>query len=755
MTESIKRVIDPFTRNGGTIPRSRLDSEREKLFDQLRTAVREEKHLTSLVARVGSLIKESIAYEYPANSMLPTVSLYHHMKVTAAVAGCLTYDEMFDDTERDVFVAKMRLAGWFHDLGKLHATDSDQNHGTPVMPFLKELATLNPGISLSTRTAQRHHLTPDDSTVEGENSQAKMDSIWKRILTQADSIASASERRSFLEATLDKNTNILSITNNDPVFPHTHVEVGGQRADYEPKSGPAVISIPRGETVKLEVTHNGHSTRLYYDPIQSGGTSDYQEVDIDSGNIRLLAVDTMGIQSFIKEAKKLPLIRSASHIVKHLTETTLVEIVSRVVGPECILFAGGGNALALLPTKASVRQEIEESYETQSGGGLMPSIVESDIELYDLKHGFQNLMKNIHDALELEKNRPSLESPVKALRSDELCGLCKTKPSTMSIKLYENDRTSTPTCNVCEIKMKHKGIAKRDLYRDLLDRADFDDAMLPNDMGDLGSRIALVSLDGNMMGRFFINSLTPSEYTFKSDMFDRNIKSIIRECVRENIGLLKKGNTIQFQPILMGGDDITFICGANAAVPFTVDLQERVNRAFSMQNDSMHMVTLSAGIAFSSSSFPIYFLMDRSESLLKEAKKAFRKQCTRENGVMIPLYGAVTMNVVSDTMVKSTQTPFLIKNNGPIHLLSRLVEDFVANNRKELIGHIRRLPMSMAPGKPNTELLLSLKELHGNMSRKKIDIGSISELDSMVQEHPEVIATFQSIAPVLAKEGKQ
>jgi hypothetical protein len=204
-------------------------------------------------------------------------------------------------------------------------------------------------------------------------------------------------------------------------------------------------------------------------------------------------------------------------------------------------------------------------------------------------------------------------------------------------EVYDNDldayisMTSASKLEASKIAFSNQN----ELYKCLAGRY-----VLPDKIDDLGqeiegSYIAVVHIDGNGMGNVFSKISLIRDLRRKSDAVSRKafnaMDSLIEHIIdlKENEKLLDlniKGEILPIRPILVGGDDITFLCEGRLGMY----LAEKFIRLFyndhdrSLDNSEKLMDGACAGVAIVKSHFPFYKAVKLAEELCAEAKKVSR-----------------------------------------------------------------------------------------------------------------------------------
>lgn len=320
--------------------------------------------------------------KFPSDARLPICSLYHRLKIAAGVVVCLGIDR---GCERKA-LQKLRVSALLQGIGKLVTDEKGMMEDV--------LLKIN-------------WLEDDDVKFIKTLSPSEQD-----LLSIADSISSASTRH--YEVEFDNGVAMSS----DKIFPHI-LKVSGRTDDV-------VLGRDKEEEV-------GHIKPLdggvyFYDRIIGGGLVADKCDELGEGEIGLLALDIQGIQGFIKEAVKLHALRGGSLIIEEAQERAK-DIIAKYVCTEAVLFSGGGNLLAFMPTNKGIRTkvigEIQNEIEDLSAGGLRCAIVCEDYSLKEVAEHFDEILKDdIFKKLEEKKNEPLFVELPSMMKSDEVCGYC-------------------------------------------------------------------------------------------------------------------------------------------------------------------------------------------------------------------------------------------------------------------------------------------------------------------------------------------
>jgi len=528
--------------------------------------------------------------KFPSEKKLPICSLYHHLKIAAGIVVCLGIDRGYEKKT----LQKLRVLALLQDIERLTNDGSDM-----VEDVLSKIDWPEGDDEQFIRT-----LSPDE----------------QGLLSTAYSISSASDRHYEVEFSDGV------VRSHDKIFPHI--------LKFSGREDCVILGRNKEEAVgSIEPLDNGTH---FCDVIIGGGLiTEYGK--LGKGEISILALDIQGIQGFIKEAVKLNALRGGSAIIEMVQER-VKKIIAKYVCPEAVLFSGGGNLVSFLPLNEKVREmienEINETIEKVSAGGLNASVAVENYKIEEVAERFKDVLEDLFRQVELKKSETYYGDSIDPDRSTDICPYCFRR----KVEEYDKD---VAICKVCHQKID-EGLEEKIGFRpptaQIADKLGLE---LPKELSHIGSTIAVLSVDANMMGQMFTQTTTPAEYRFKSETFDTRFRKILEDTIvdfsRNHKNLVKhrakmdendddKTSFIGLDVIYEGGDDVLIIMNAKAALGFAMSLLENMEEEFRFRSDqySTSTVTISVGIAFADYKFPVYFLIDRSEELIGDAKQGFR-----------------------------------------------------------------------------------------------------------------------------------
>ena len=400
--------------------------------------------------------------------------------------------------------------------------------------------------------------------------------------------------------------------------------------------------------------------------------------------VRLMMGDTDAIKSYVFETSALPEIRGGSQILTSLEEQ-IRQIFRQKLGNDdkYLIYCGGGGFLAVVPDDQAdeIKKRIERLYYERTTLATITIIYTEPVEYGALSAGLPTgnpivdldklqarslaaeLMASHFDVfsnrrserkhfgewvsklvapMQQTKRQKTIAPFVEALPIHRRCDACGKRPSA-----HYDELRGEEICFICWQKRQQGRHERHDLiqnFNDWLRKHGNSEpflkpaADLPEMIAGEG-RIGLLYADGNNMGELLQQARSPRDYRHFSQTLSSVMRDVvygsITECVRPlHVG---QSNSARFEIVAIGGDDAILIlplsCAWNVAAELVrrFEEDERIKNLKSEFNDSGRRpvcLTMSAGIAMADVKYPIGFLRNLAEGLLKEAKRWARKTQT-------------------------------------------------------------------------------------------------------------------------------
>lgn len=361
-------------------------------------------------------------------------------------------------------------------------------------------------------------------------------------------------------------------------------------------------------------------------------------------------LDTMGIQNYVFGSTALKENLGASRNVELIFSRERIESIS--VQPlkengKYIGFIGGGNALLFFNSQPEALKFIQEFslklFLSNPGIKINSAIKEFDMDNYgsESKSLFEELADNKRSIL-----------PITEIRSFGFTDDCRRTQNCASFVIKEKD-TILPVSYESKNKIE-SGDSVSDSLKSILPDIDVEineKYILTKDLGKLGqlkgreNHIAIVHIDGNEFGKKFtqIKSITEAN----------NLSSQIRKAVSQSFKVMierfvtdkkeKKAlydeefkpffeqsshkEILPIRPIIIGGDDITFVCDGRLGIYFAKLFIEEFQKQTFPNGEKF---SACAGVAIIKTKYPFYRGYQLAEELCKSAKE--RRKMKNSNG---------------------------------------------------------------------------------------------------------------------------
>ncbi|BCB96590.1 hypothetical protein JZK55_15120 [Dissulfurispira thermophila] len=396
-------------------------------------------------------------------------------------------------------------------------------------------------------------------------------------------------------------------------------------------------------------------------------------------------LDTMSIQKYVFSTNRLKENLGASYLVQNIYEGVLKKVLKGLFPdmddnylshwkdksqampsleegrPFEIGYIGGGNALLFFKEKEGAESFLKKwtARLLVDAPGIIPAAATGECNIKNADDNtLENFIKNLFKTLAENKNRyiPQTVIPRHGITAE-----CTHTGYSMEIwceRLPKDDQNYISSVSNAKIEAAEKAKKK---HIEILEKCNLSDRYtFTDELDKLGqkkeeeSHIAIVYIDGNDMGKRFRDqktlrdlrelSKTVAEATlnaFKAVLLeiDRNFDRIKNEFhIHKEDGKL----VLPVRPIIIGGDDITFVTDGRLGIWLAKVFLER----FEKQNVSDGKpLSACAGVAITKTKYPFYRGYELSEELCYEsAKKERKNQKDKDNGSWLDwhlVYGGI------------------------------------------------------------------------------------------------------------------
>ena len=352
------------------------------------------------------------------------------------------------------------------------------------------------------------------------------------------------------------------------------------------------------------------ATCIYLDGGYTGKSDRYNDYQF-----AFLGGDTDRVGEFIHQSRRLPDLVARSNIASRAVKNA-VKAIKDALGPECIIYNGGGNFLVLSPlSKADVLRDIaqrEFDKETErrlsitidyckvNGGeiALLPFRPVSE------EAGFNAVWRRVFGIVRAKKRVKGPRYPSDTNIEGELCDVCLEEPGTIEDPRHpywiveDGVRRRERLCVRCH-SLRHKEWLNGVFLEKYADKETGLVALFKIDGDDVGDVI-----EGSMLEDKCKKVASPARLSFASRLID---------CACRELGRTLEEN-YDGKCIYAEGDDLLGVVRGSQGLRF---VKESVDFFCKQMAGN---VTMSAGVVIMKAHFPVYMALEALEQLLQNAK---------------------------------------------------------------------------------------------------------------------------------------
>lgn len=370
----------------------------------------------------------------------------------------------------------------------------------------------------------------------------------------------------------------------------------------------------------------------------------------------LFGAAVQGIQRFIFQTGKLRHIVGASELVENICSNEFKDMVDKVGGgyhEDNAVLSAAGNIKYIFDHEEDCQAVVREwpRHVARFAPGTEVSQAVVAYEETDSDTNFSDIVNTLESRLRTGRNR--------AMRSLTMgwMGVERSRQTGLPAIAYEDKEHLDAGTFQKLFESKWSEIKRRRRTTERLCQKAFEDgihtkqiAFEMEDMTRQNSWLAIIHADGNGLGQV-VSKMGRNREKFKrfSKQLDQATIAAAREAYQSVKHLWNDNEMIPIRPIVLGGDDLTVICRADIALPYT----EAFLRAFETQTHALmgeslkqfgifpegedqHRLTACVGIAFVKASFPFYYGYELAEALCGRAKRNAKAGEGVEEGHVAP-----------------------------------------------------------------------------------------------------------------------
>lgn len=366
----------------------------------------------------------------------------------------------------------------------------------------------------------------------------------------------------------------------------------------------------------------------------------------------LTLYDVTGIQSFIFASNKAKENIGGSIYVQKIFEEGLVRCVEELGKIKTnwqdsthlemktdtnlkaeVIYIGGGNAMVLFNSKETaveVTKQLSKKIleETQATLGVAVAYQETNLD------NFQEDRMMLFKTLSENKARLIQSTPLRAISITRECA------DGLSSEGEKEKGNFISKATVNKIELAKDENKSKNKFSKLLPK----DYRFPLDFDELGqkdgeSHIAVIHIDGNSMGRFIDERLSGKD---SYDVAIPVIREISSELQQLYVGVFKEtvesckeaiqdervskrlkleNGNLPIRPIILNGDDVTFVCDGRIGIQLANYFLEMLAKTPLVLEGVKYDMSACAGVAIVKSHFPFFRAYELAEELCGSAKK--------------------------------------------------------------------------------------------------------------------------------------
>lgn len=443
--------------------------------------------------------------------------------------------------------------------------------------------------------------------------------------------------------------------------------------------------------------------------------------------VKAILFDTRSIQKYIFSGNKLRTNIGASYIVDQVFETELVEHVLKkhqdtlevvdskswrkttgkieiesLPAPCYVAYIGGGNALVLFTAdisdaflKSLVTEFTEHLLVTYPGlktGAAMGSVDLSSQEAY------KSSLKELHTMLKTYQGTvfPTVNVPYTGLTLP--CEVNGETANFYGVLMPDTETEKEKRWYSQEVWAKTKASTAANDRMHSIFKKELQGYRFPMELNALGQRdgeqdIAIVHIDGNQMGvRFHDDGDTLAKYSalawqvkYKTERsFAKLIEDIVAEYDTYADYLDLVPGYLPIRPLILGGDDVTFICAARVAITYAKRFMHYMD-----EDDGIITVGKSSrikscgGVAILPEAYPFFRGYELAEQLCDAAKEKSRKQPSSWldfailHGEQAPTLSQIRSNEYTGAIGKAGGMhfgPYRVDDNTDVRALDKVLD---------------------------------------------------------------------------------
>lgn len=349
------------------------------------------------------------------------------------------------------------------------------------------------------------------------------------------------------------------------------------------------------------------------------------------------------IKQYYLETSKIPEIRGASLLLEKVNTEKMRQLVSREHIRECLIYAGGGKMMGIFPygTGEDICRKIGVMVEEETVTALY-NFYSRTYELPRLVYDYKNVVDEMDLALEERQGlrwdfrlepQPDQVSLTEILAKEgwkeieeskkEFCTSCRNRHAAAA---FTRSGEKECLCPSCLFKRREGGRnAKRSRHQEYkkfvkrtYNKVILDDTKSYNKLSDLAEHgfIGIIYGDANNMSSHISRLRSFMTMRYFSEVTADTVTDIVYRALYKNLR-----NSLSFEVIAVGGDDIFLIVPGNKAYDIACTIGKEFDNQFQNKSDREYQMTMSLGVCITHDNMPVQYSFAIAQELLKSAKQ--------------------------------------------------------------------------------------------------------------------------------------
>ncbi|MEW6457050.1 MAG: hypothetical protein AB1410_10110 [Acidobacteriota bacterium] len=337
----------------------------------------------------------------------------------------------------------------------------------------------------------------------------------------------------------------------------------------------------------------------------------------ENGYISIIGFDADKIQEYVFATSKPIEIGGASEIVRELNKDQIfkwIKEIDNMLTEENVIYAHGGGGLIISPVSNAdkIIKKIEDEFHKASVTASLTA-EKIEVQVKEIENNFSTIFKHLSEKLRFKKDQKLAISSysIRIPPYFKRCGSCGVYPVTQYDYKYR-DEEERYICDSC--------FNKRKKFREkiLSSGLTLENIVKENKENSEEDYLAIIYADGHNTGSILETFTLPEFREFPEKLYE-----ISREILEDTINELKLKH--RYIAPVIGGDDLVLLLPAKKSILAIRKIIDKFRTQIKFIDKLKHL-SLDIGLVIASHHFPIRYLFQYVNALMKNAKRlAYQK----------------------------------------------------------------------------------------------------------------------------------